>query len=107
MKRCVNRYYTKEQDALSLSWPERHAIWCNPPYSKEAGPLMKWVEHALRQRGTVVMLLLSDTGTQWFQKLWGHPQVEVRFLSPRVRFLLDGKPVGSPRFASIVAVIRG
>ena len=102
-------YFTKEKDALKYSWDENGygPVWCNPPYSKKAGPIGRWVEHALGQAMLVVMLLPSDTGTAWFHRLLRDDDVEIRFLTPRVRFLLDGAVQGNPRFASIVAVIRG
>jgi len=92
------------------------AVWCNPPYSKAAGPLLKWVEKGLYEakKGVVVcMLLPADTSTNWFSLLWNRSSgawkdgVQGYFTDARVRFIHPGtgKPAGSPEFGSLIVVL--
>lgn len=78
-------------------------VYINPPYSL----IDRFVEEALGQNILWVMLLPSRTGSAWFQQLNESPRVEFRFLRKRIEFLLpDGTPSGSPRFDSIIAIVR-
>lgn len=81
-------------------------IFVNPPYSI----IDKFVQYALQNTygpRLWVMLLPSRTGTEWFQRLHDHPRVELRFLRKRVEFLdAAGQPSGSPRFDSLIAIVR-
>jgi len=98
-------------DALSLDdWPlaEGQAAWMNPPYSKLAGPLARWVERADEvaseaSRRRVVCLLKADTSTKWFRfaaaRAW-----RIVFLQPRVRHLLAGHEQATPPWGSLLAV---
>ena len=94
------RYYTKEQDGLSLPWTG--TVWCNPPYGREVG---HWVEKAFRSAGegaTVVLLLPARTDTRWFHRyLYG--RAELRFVQGRLKF---GGSQSSAPFPSLVAILR-
>lgn len=114
-------YFTKEESALEYGWSHQLSfwgvtpvIWCNPPY----GPLaQKFIEKAATERElgvTTVMLIPARTDTKaWHQFIWDnkghHPRtgVEVRFLPGRLKFRLDGKPLGPATFPSAVVVFRG
>lgn len=77
-------------------------IFCNPPYTK----IPLFVRILGRAKATSVLLLPARTGTGWFLTLWG--MATLRFFRKRVEFLLpDGTPSGSPRFDSLVAIVRG
>ena len=130
------RWFTREDDALQQDWRAvagGGAIWCNPPYSRGGGPLIKWVKKGLaegrqcgRGRGgdgmkfdnarivPVVMLLPADTSTDWFSEVWDRiegtwvPGVRGYFLDGRVRFVdprTHQRTDGSPNFGSLVLVI--
>ena len=122
---CEN-WITKEDNALLCGWLERAtppgaaspgAAWCNPPYSRQAGPLHRWVSKALLEsrRGLVVcMLLPADTSTDWFTLLWDrvngcwNPGVRGYFTDCRVRFIhpfTGKKTLGTPTFGSLVVVM--
>ncbi len=113
-----NNYYTKEQDALEQDWYPHGSIWVNPPYSKSAGPIYKWVQKAKFESSmiaTVVMLLTADISTKWFHDfIWDADSIEqgvrlgieLRFLPKRVRHLLDGKVTGSPPWGSMIVIFR-
>ena len=95
--------FTKESDGLMQTWGG-HNVYVNPPYSD----IVAWVTKALEERDpcrVIVMLLPSRTGTEWFQRLL-RAGVDIRFFRKRIRFCLNGVPEQSPRFDSIIVVIR-
>jgi hypothetical protein len=55
-------HYSIEQDALSQPWIGR--VWMNPPYSKPAPWVDKFIEH-----GNGIALLPVTRG-MWFDKIW-------------------------------------
>lgn len=114
----------KEQDALgSAPWTDYllarrpghgngQKAWCNPPYSRAAGPLARWVDrfYAESEQGwEITALLPADTSTRWFRQLWNnkfqkwHPGITGHFL-PRIRFIdpATGRRAGSPKFGSLL-----
>lgn len=76
------------EDALALShWYS--PAWCNPPYGKG---IEKWLEKFREQQllgNTVVALLPSRTGTQWWAK-GIVPYASIIFLTGRVPFAKEG-----------------
>jgi phage N-6-adenine-methyltransferase len=101
-----------EKNALCHEWTENldehlpgadEKVFCNPPYSE----IEKFVDHALRSESKLwVMLLPNRTDTGWFQKLVDSHLVTLRFFRKRVRFCLNGVEAESPRFGSIIAIVR-
>lgn len=75
-------------------------VFCNPPYSR----IQEFVERAFLAQ-VAVLLLPVRTDTDWFHLLIER-KVELRWLRKRVRFLENGVAMGSPRFASLIAVVR-
>jgi phage N-6-adenine-methyltransferase len=64
---------------LCFDWTG-HKVWCNPPYED----ILPWVYKA--QGNDVMMLLQSDTSTDWFWQVW-QSAASVTFLKPRVNFI--------------------
>ena len=102
-----------EQDSLSVDWQEAMAsadgwssIWLNPPYGRS---IWEWTAKAAYEgtRGphTVVALLPARTDTAWW-----HRDVmratEVRLIKGRLKFEIDGKPLGTAPFPSCVVIWR-
>lgn len=92
---------------------ERHLGWrgervfCNPPYSM----IDVFVETALGGCADIAVLLLPvRTDTAWWQRLMDARDrgrdVTIRWFRKRIRFCLNGTPEGSPRFASVVVIVR-
>lgn len=87
--RC-DRYITSAYNALAQPWLSQR-VWCNPPYSKKAGPILKWVEYAFGQvraynnAENVTMLIPADTSTEYFRFTMHHAK-HICFLK-RVRFV--------------------
>lgn len=77
-------------------------VFTNPPYST----IEAFVSMAFAHYGLTVLLLPNRTDTGWFRRLIESPRVELRFFRKRVRFCLNGKEAESPRFGTIVAIVR-
>lgn len=97
------RYWTAEDDALSLSWAGER-VWCNPPYSLPA--LERWVATAWRQwndgADLIVMLAPANRTEQRWWQTWiepardGRGPLRTEFLPGRMRFLRNGAPAITP-----------
>ena len=109
------RYYSIEDDGLSLPWDARH-VWCNPPYSR----LDRWVykaasEWAAGRCERIVMLLPANRCEQawWqdnvepFRDRPGSP-LRTEFLRGRLRFIKAGateiKPNERPPFGCVLLI---
>lgn len=95
-----SRFYTKEQDALSMSWTG--VCWMNPPYGREIG---KWIRKAYltakNGMGTVVCLIPARTDTSWW-----HDYVmkgEIEFIRGRLKF---GNSKNSAPFPSAIVIFK-
>lgn len=90
-------YFNQDDDSLSIDWP-RGPVFLNPPYSR--GLLPRFVAKA-RSEGIEgskpVLLLPASTSSGWWVKSVSKEDynlcIEIRFLTPRVPFLIDGKPM--------------
>ena len=94
-------------DGLEYSW-QGLRVFMNPPFSR--GLLDKSLAKAVNEREeaeVVVALIPAAVSTRWWQAHVA-PFADVTFLSRRVRFIgpAQGKPIGSPRFDSAIAVFR-
>ena len=90
------RYYTKEDDGLSMPWHGN--VWLNPPYGRSAkmqalhkSVIGMFVEKLLTSyaEGTVtqaIILATTDVNTKWFYSLWQFPvcmpERRVNFIVP-------------------------
>ena len=63
------RYYTQADDGLASPW--EGLVWMNPPYSKPAPWVEKWIRHA---NG---FALLPTNGGKWCGDLWASKAVGV------------------------------
>lgn len=100
----------KTENALTVNWPTWCTIWCNPPHSKEGrkDEFIKKASEAAVEGATVVMLLPARTGTKAFHEyIYNKPNVDIRFLKGRIKFLLKGNRTKGPgKFDSMIVVFR-
>lgn len=88
------KFLSKKDDALFCDWKTNGYTWLNPPYSKSAGGILKWIDKAHYQtrngfcRG-VVCLIICDVSTASRQFAWDFAD-EIVELSPRVNFASPG-----------------
>lgn len=80
------RYYTQADDGLASPW--EGLVWMNPPYSRPAPWVQKWVEHA---NGLALMVM---TKSHWFESLWTHPETHVVYMR-QIKFERPGIRGGS------------
>lgn len=116
-------------DCLTRDWGQS-VCWMNPPYGDPEEPCKKnckkkrcpkrgyciteyapgiidFVRKAdaeSRKGCTVVCLLPHRTDTEWWKKYCSHH--ERREIEGRLRFLRDGKPIGTAPFPSVIVVMR-
>ncbi len=100
----LKRFWSEADDGLAQDWAGER-VWCNPPYNATA--LAAWVNKAIKEQALTVMLLPSRTDTRWFSDVISHA-VEIRFLTRRVPFLLDGRLAANsrPTWASLIAIFQ-
>lgn len=102
----VNRHDANLEDAFKFKAWTGEVIFVNPPYSC-LGPWVdlfaKWGE----QGATVVALLMNNTDTEWFRRVWETAD-EIRFLDNRIQFIPPpGVESSSNSRGSIIAIWRG
>ena len=59
----AKRFYTVEDDGLSLPWEGR--VWLNPPYSKPTPWVHRFIDHS---HG--IALLPASRGARWLDHIW-------------------------------------
>ena len=94
------RYYTKENDALSKEW--EGVCWMNPPYGRGIGVWLKRAYETSQNGSTVVCLIPSRTDTKWWHE-YVMKAYEIRFVKGRLKF--DGHKNCAP-FRSAVVVFK-
>ena len=115
-KKCA-LYIDEKTNALSIPWEVQGDIWLNPPYSR--GIIGQFMEHAWKTAQefecNIVCLVPADPSTLWWNEnvlnKHGHidnVHVEIRFLTPRVKFLYQGKPMkGGAMTPNAIIIYRG
>jgi hypothetical protein len=68
----ASHYITRDEDALSMSWPAVNTLYCNPPYS--AGVIGRFIERILEHHAaggfrTGIVLINNVSDTRYWQKL--------------------------------------
>lgn len=103
------KYFTKKDDALNILWKTTGYVWINPPYSKEAGGILEWLNTAYYNVSTVcckgvVCLVICDVSTESRQFAWDNAS-EIVELSPRINFSSPGWSKRTGGFQSYQLVI--
>lgn len=92
-----------------------HTVFVNPPYgNKETGEwTRKCYEEAQKPNTTVVLLIPARTDRKSFHDYIYNsdtydtrPGVELRLLPGRLKFELNGDPVGTAPFPSMIVVFK-
>lgn len=96
------KYYTKEDDGLSKDWTGER-VFCNPPYGSA---IKDWVKKCGEENTEItVMLIPARTDTKYFHEyIYNKPNVEIRFIKGRLKFVGKQKGSGSAPFPSMVVV---
>ena len=84
-------------NGLDIDWKEMNFV--NPPYSREKGEkktlLSQFVEKALEEKGTTVMLLPSKTDQEWFHRI---KDFEIIWIRGRLKFIGNEWSATQPHF---------
>ena len=82
---------------LEIKWKKLNFV--NPPYSREKGEkksqLTLFVEKALEEKGTTIMLLPSKTDQDWFHQI---KDLDILWISRRLRFKNNKSSATQPHF---------
>ena len=98
------KYYTIEEDGLSMSWAGE-CVFMNPPYGNDAA---KWIAKAYfesQYAEIIVALLPARTDTRWFHDYVYHKS-EIRFIKGRLKFVGPDGTTGTATFPSMIIVWR-
>lgn len=101
-----DKYFTEKDDGLSKNW-EGNVVFCNPPYGRKETGLWtkKCYEESLKPNTTVVLLIPARTDRQSFHDyILG--KAEIRFIKGRLKFEINGEPIGTAPFPSMICVFR-
>lgn len=107
--KCSN-YFTKKDNALEQEWICYGWVWLNPPYSREAGGIEKWLGKAYDEANAegncdgVVCLTICDVSTATRDFAW-HNAEEIVELTPRINFASPGKGKRTGGFQAYQLVI--
>tara|TARA_B110000881_G_scaffold209728_1_gene216311 strand:+ start:547 stop:945 length:399 start_codon:yes stop_codon:yes gene_type:complete len=84
-------------NGLDIDW--RDLNYVNPPYSRERGDkktlLTQFVEKALDEKGTTIMLLPSKTDQEWFHKI---KEFDIMWIRGRLKFVGNEWSATQPHF---------
>lgn len=94
----ANRFWTKEDDALSKTW-RAETVFLNPPYGKEYGQSSQAVwsrrismEYSIMNFKAGIALINSTHGYRWYEELW--IKYPVCCLRERLKFIKSDGTVG-------------
>ena len=86
-----------KHNGLEIKWKKLNFV--NPPYSREKGEkksqLTLFVEKALEEKGTTIMLLPSKTDQDWFHQI---KHLDILWISRRLRFKNNIHSATQPHF---------
>ena len=84
-------------NGLDIDWKEMNFV--NPPYSRQIGErktlLAQFVDKALKEKGTTVMLLPSKTDQEWFHKI---KEFDTIWIRGRLKFIGNEWSATQPHF---------
>jgi hypothetical protein len=81
-------YFTESIDCLSQEWSGR--VWMNPPFSKPAPFVEKFIEHG----NGIALMVVSKS--KWFQAIWNAADA----ITPTARNMKFERPDGSNKTIS-------
>jgi phage N-6-adenine-methyltransferase len=96
----LDNYYSIKEDGLSQDW--EGSCYMNPPYGREIGNWIKKAYEESLKGAKVVALIPARTDTNWFQYCWKADYLY--FIKGRVKFLQNGKSIGSATFPSVIVI---
>ena len=82
----ADRFYNSQDNGLECCWGGKHEnVFNNPPYG---GMTTKFVDKALSEKSSVIMLVNATPGRKWFGRLVDSSQVDwFYFFRDRIQFI--------------------
>lgn len=95
------RHYTVEENGLAMPWSDE-TVFCNPPYGRGMKDWMRKCAEESLGGVRIAALCPARTDTAWF---WDYvvPYAKVRFIRGRLKYEVDGRPMQSSPFPSMLA----
>jgi hypothetical protein len=91
-------YFTKNDDAFLLDWPNVKSMWCNPPYERRL--INKSIDAVIAYASNmtvdaqIIMVVNSSTDASWYQKLLKHCSA-MCFTNHRIQFFMPIQGTGN------------
>ena len=101
------KFYTKEDNGLNKNW-SGYTVFCNPPYGTEIGNWVKKCSFETEKKDTIIVMLIpARTDTKYFHDyIYKKPNVEIRFIKGRLKFVGKQKGSGSAPFPSMIVIFK-
>lgn len=97
-----DEYFTKETDGLRQDWTG-HRVFANPPYGRRMRDFTRKCAEETRNGVQICMLVPARTDTAW---AWEDvfPHADILFLKGRLKYELNGVPLQSSPFPSMLCL---
>ena len=93
----AKRYFTQYDDGLAQDWGGQR-VWMNPPYSKPAPWIDKWLEN---NNG---FCLVQISKSAWFNKLWQESEA-IALMPVNMKFINGSDGSGSISWPTMLCVV--
>lgn len=104
--RKTEKYYDTSADGLKQSWQTNGAVWCNPPFSRNAEFVAKAIQESLTGQ-TIVVLMPARTDTKYYHQAMNSPNLTHRLdVAGRLQFNEDKAEFNS-NFATMLLIFNG
>jgi len=103
--KCAKYATAQDTSNMDADWTDER-VFCNPPYSDIETFVRRALQTSAPRASIAVLLLPVRTDSDWFRMLI-EQEVELRWFRKRISFLENGIEQTSPRFTSLVAIVKG
>lgn len=101
----LDNYWNEKDDALAQDWGSPERYFMNPPYSRKIRSFLEKTHYEVdANHARVIALIPATVGTVYFQDFCLDKNVvkSIYFIKGRLKYTLNGTPVGTPRFDSCI-----
>ena len=93
----AKRYFTQYDDGLAQDWAGKR-VWMNPPYSKPA----PWIDKWLKNGNGFCLVQISKSG--WFNELWQQSEA-IALMPVNMKFINGSDGSGSISWPTMLCVV--
>ena len=102
--KCTKFATASDTTNMDADWTDER-VFCNPPYSDIETFVRRALYSSAPPAQLSVLLLPVRTDNDWF-RLLVESDCEIRWLRKRIAFLENGVASDSPRFTSLIAIVK-